>query len=332
VSLYRAETRRLSKRRLTRIFVLLALLVLGLVAGGTAYTHEKTTAKTLAAAKAEADRDYQEQIGYAEQAKQECLKDPKAFGGNCENIEPPTRDQIPDDQFLTPQFDFRRDFSNMVMAWAALLALAAFVIGASFVGAEWSSGGMSNLLLWRPQRLRVLSTKLSALLTWLAGLSVLSGAAWTGLFWVIATLRGTTEKMTAGAWQSLGLTGLRGLGMVLVAGVIGFGLASIGRHTAAALGVAIGVIVVFQFGLAVVLELARARFYEAYLLPVWISAWMSKSYEVVDSNAPCDYSATGGCESPVFTITWQMAGLVFAAVSIIIVGIAMWTIRRRDIT
>ena len=38
------------------------------------------------------------------------------------------------------------------------------MIGASFVGAEWNSGGMMNLLLWRPQRLKVLSTKLAALL------------------------------------------------------------------------------------------------------------------------------------------------------------------------
>ncbi|MFC3992186.1 ABC transporter permease subunit [Actinoplanes siamensis] len=332
MSLYTAETRRLSKRRFTRFFVLIALIVLGLLAGGTAYTHEKTTARTRAAAEAAADRAYQEQLGYAEQARQDCRKDPTSYGGNCDGISPPTRDQISAEQFLTPPFDFRADFPALVIAWAALLALVAFIIGASFVGAEWNSGGMMNLLLWRPQRLRVLSTKLSALLTWLAGLGVLSGAAWTGLFWLIATLRGSTAGMTPGAWQSLGLTGLRGLGLVLMAGAIGFGAASIGRHTAAALGVAIGVIVIFQFGLAIVLELARVRFYEAYLLPAWIGAWMVKSYDVVDYRAPCVYSATNSCEPPVLTITWQMAGGLFAAVSIIIVGVAMWTIRKRDIT
>lgn len=332
MSLFKAETRRLSKRRFTRFFVLLALIILGLVAGGTAYTHQKASAATLAAAEKEADQAWQEQVRYAEQAQQECQKDPSQYGGDCSGITPPTREDFPADQFMTPRFDFRQDYPAMVIVWAALLALVAFVIGASFVGAEWNSGGMMNLLLWRPQRLRVLSTKLSALLSWLFGLSVLTGAVWTGLFWLIATLRGTTEKMTPGAWQSLGLTGLRGLGLVLVAGAIGFGVASIGRHTAAALGAAIGVIVVFQFGLAIVLELARARFYEAYLLPAWIGAWMAKSYEVVDYNAPCDFSATNGCESPTFTITWEMAGGLFAAVSIIIVGTAMWTIRRRDIT
>ncbi|MFI1991465.1 ABC transporter permease subunit [Actinoplanes sp. NPDC020271] len=332
MSLFRAETRRLSKRRFTRSFVIIALVVLGLIAGGTAYTHEKTTAQTRAAAEAAADQDYQEQLRYAEQARVNCKKNPADFGGDCDSITGPAREDISSDQFLTPQFNFRQDFPAMVIAWAALLALVAFVIGASFVGAEWNSGGMMNLLLWRPQRLRVLSTKLSALLTWLFGLSVVTGAVWTGLFWLIATLRGTTEEMTPGAWQSLGLTGLRGLGLVLVAGMIGFGVASIGRHTAAALGAAIGVIVIFQFGLAIVLELAQARFYDAYLLPAWIGAWMAKSYEITDYNAPCDFSATQGCEQPTLTITWEMAGSLFAAVSIIIVGVAMWTIRRRDIT
>ena len=43
------------------------------------------------------------------------------------------------------------------MPFAAILALVGFVIGASFVGAEWSTGGMMNLLLWRPKRLTVCS-------------------------------------------------------------------------------------------------------------------------------------------------------------------------------
>jgi len=53
--------------------------------------------------------------------------------------------------------------SRMVTTFAAVLALVAYIVGASFVGAEWSSGGMMNLLLWRPRRLQVLGTKLAVL-------------------------------------------------------------------------------------------------------------------------------------------------------------------------
>ncbi|GIF11139.1 ABC transporter permease subunit [Actinoplanes teichomyceticus] len=332
MSLYRAETRRLVKRRFTRFFVLLALLALGLIAAGVAYSNHKATPEVIATAQADADRSYERDVQTAERDRQNCATSPEQYGGDCANLWTPSRDDYRAVNYMPSQFDFRENYPAMLITLAALLALVAFIIGASFVGAEWSSGGMMNLLLWRPQRIRVLSTKLAALLVSSLGLAVLAGAAWTGLFWLIANLRGTTERMTPGAWQSIGLMGLRGLGLVLVAGALGFGLASLGRHTAAALGAAIGVVVVFQFGLAIVLELAKARFYEAYLLPSWIAAWMFKSYEVTDYNAPCDFSATSGCEPPTLTITWQLAGGVFAAVAIIIVGAAMLTMRKRDIT
>ncbi|GIE90423.1 ABC transporter permease subunit [Actinoplanes regularis] len=332
MSLYRAETRRLSKRRFTRLFVVLVLLVLGLLAAGTAYSYQKVTPAALAAAQADAERDFQEQVKFAEQEKERCVQAPAEFGGSCDELWVPVREDYRAENYMPSPFDFRESFPDMVITFAALLALVAFIIGASFVGAEWNSGGMMNLLLWRPQRLQVLATKLSALIVWLFGLTVLTGAAWTGLFWLIATFRGTTARMTPGVWQSIGLTGLRGLGLVLVAGAIGFGIASIGRHTAAALGAVLAVAVVFQFGLGVVLELAKVKFAQAYLLPYWILAWMYKSTEVIDDNAPCDFSVTTGCEQPVFTITWQLAGAVFLLVTTIIVGAAMWTIRRRDIT
>ena len=41
---------------------------------------------------------------------------------------------------------------------------------------------------------------------------------------------------------------------------------------------------------------------------------------------------SGDCQPPTFTITWPMAGGVMAAVFVAIVGAAMWTMRKRDIT
>jgi ABC-type transport system involved in multi-copper enzyme maturation permease subunit len=219
----------------------------------------------------------------------------------------------------------------MVITFAAILALTAFVIGASYVGAEWSSGGMMNLLLWRPQRLKVLSTKLVALLVGLTVVTVVAAAAWTGIFVLIANLRGTTASMTSGAWQSFALMELRALGLVLAAGVIGFGIASVGRHTALALGVAVGVIVVFQFGLYTVLSLASAKFAEAWLLPSWGIAWMQKELTLQDYNS-CDFSAFEGCQPAQLVLTWPMAGGLMAIAVVLVVGLAMWTMRSRDIT
>ncbi|MEV6600591.1 ABC transporter permease subunit [Actinoplanes sp. NPDC051346] len=328
MSLYTAETRRLTKRRFTRFFVLGVLVVLAAIAVVMFFSNEKATPRTLAVAETRAEEQFRQDQTIAETERKACEARP---GEDCTGYWVPTREDYKAEQFLPPSFDFREEFGVLAVALAALLAVMAFVIGATFVGAEWSSGGMMNLLLWRPQRLKVLGTKLGALLVALTGLTVVVSAAWTGFFALTASLRGSLDSMTSGAWQSFLLMELRGLAVVLVAGVIGFGLASIGRHTAVAMGVAIGVVVLFQFGLGTVLSMAGARWVEAYLIPTWLIAWMDKSYEISDWSAPCVYSPQG-CEPPTMTITWPMAGGVFAAVLAVVIGTAMWTMRNRDIT
>jgi ABC-2 type transport system permease protein len=336
VSLYRAETRRLVKRRFTKLFVAGALAVLAAVAVGMFFTNQKVGPEQVAQAQAQAQSDYQQAVEQATREKNDCVAakgTPRAgqYPANCDEMYAPQQSEFDPKWHMPPTFDFREKFPDMVTTLAALLALAAFVIGASYVGAEWNSGGMMNLLLWRPQRLRVLGTKLAALLVGLTALTVVVSVVWTALFRLIAALRGTAEGMTSGAWQSIGLMELRALGMVLVAAAVGFGLASVGRHTAMALGAVLGVIVVFQFGLGSVLAMAGVKFAEAYLIPIWIIAWMDKSIKIEDYNS-CDFSAVSGCQPDSITITWQMAGGVMAAIFVLIVGAAMWTMRKRDIT
>ena len=335
MSLYRAETRRLLKRRFTKLFVAGALVVLAAIAAGTFLSNQKIGPGEIAAAQAQARANYERAAADMAAEKQRCeaaqgTPEASNWPPGCEFAGPSESDFKPE-WFMRPTFEFREEFPAMMIAFAALLALLAYVVGASFVGAEWHSGGMMNLLLWRPQRIQVLATKLAAFLVWLTGLTVVLAALWTAGFLLIAELRGSSAGMTPGAWRSIGLLELRALALVVVAGAAGFGLASIGRHTATALGAAIGLLVVLQFGLRAVLGLADVKFADAYLVPVWILAWMTKSYQVQDFTS-CDFSPTGGCEPDSFTITWPMAGAVLAAVLVIIVGATLWTIRSRDIT
>jgi ABC-2 type transport system permease protein len=339
VSLFRTEVRRLRKRRFVRYMALLGLLVLVAVAGGTYLTNQKIGPAQVAAAEQAADRDYQQQIQFTEQYRRDCervqangtAQEKANFPPDCSTIQPPPREAIETRWFLPPTFDFRAKFEPMITAFAAILALVAFVAGASFIGAEWSSGGMMNLLLWRPRRLSVLLTKLAALVTGLVVLFVLAGAAYTAGFWAIGTYRGTTTGMTDGVWRSFALTGLRGFALVLAAGAIGFGLASLGRHTAVALGGALGVAVVGQFGLGIVLSIAQVRFFEAWLLPVQMQAWMHRKVTLQDWRS-CEMSFGGQCEPATKDITWHDSGLLIVAGVVVVVGAAMWAMRRRDVT
>ncbi|SCL61306.1 ABC transporter permease subunit [Micromonospora peucetia] len=338
MSLYRTELRRLAKRRFTRWMSLLGLLVLAAVVVGIFASNEKIDAAALAKAERAAEQQWQRDVQQNAQYRAECDKAKAAgtsqdggFPEDCSVIQPPPREAIQTDWFLPSTFDFRKNFGFALLPLAAILALVGFVVGASFVGAEWNTGGMMNLLLWRPKRLTVLLTKLAALLTGLVALAVPTTVLWFGSFWLVATFRGSTEKMTSGVWQSFALTGLRGLVLALFAATIGFALASLGRHTAMALGGAIGVMVVGQFGLAILLQMAGVRFAEAWLLPTYALAWLDKKVTLEDWDA-CQATYFGDCKPDTMDITWQQSSVMMAVGFTVILGAALWTMRRRDIS
>ncbi|MFI5932557.1 ABC transporter permease subunit [Actinoplanes sp. NPDC051494] len=330
MSLYTAETRRLTKRRFTRFFSIGVVLVLAAIVVGMFFTNNKLTPERMAGAQVEADQAYQQAIKDSAEQKKLCLANSPNPDVECANWYEPQPEDFQAEWYMPATFLFEEQFPLLVTALAAILAVAAFVIGATFVGAEWHSGGMMNLLLWRPRRLQVLGTKLGALLVALTAATVVLSIVYTGLLALVANLRGTLDGMTSGTWQSFALMELRGLVVVLVAGAIGFGLASIGRHTAVAMGVIIGVLVVFQFGLGTILAIAEVKFVEAYLIPAWLSAWMDKEIKLEDYNS-CVPTPTG-CESDTLTLHWPAAGGIMAFLLVAVVGTAMWTMRKRDIT
>ncbi|SCL14354.1 ABC-2 family transporter protein [Micromonospora rhizosphaerae] len=338
MSLYRTELRRLAKRRFARWLTLLGLLVLAAVVLGVFFTNSKIDAGARATAERRAEQQYQEQVRFIEQERVACEQakaagtaDNGRFPPECSMISPPPREAFQAQWFLPPSFDFRKDFGFLLLPLAAILSLVGFVVGASFVGAEWNTGGMMNLLLWRPKRLKVLLTKLAALLTGLLALAVPATALWFGSFWLVAMFRGSTDKMTSGAWQSFALTGLRGLVLALVSATLGFALASLGRHTAMALGGAVAVMVVGQFGLGILLTMAGVRFAEAWLLPTYALAWMRKKVTLENWEA-CKATPFGECRPETLDITWQQSSVLLAVGVTVILGAALWAMRRRDIS
>ena len=337
MSLYRTELRRLAKRRFTRWMTVLGLLVLAAVVVGSFFSNQKIDAATVARAERAAEAQWQRDVQINEQFRAECDRakasgaaQPGQFPDDCSQITPPPREAIEAQWFLPSTFDFRKNFGFTLLPLAAILALVGFIVGASFVGAEWSTGGMMNLLLWRPKRLTVLLTKLAALLTGLLALAVTTTALWFGSFWLVATLRGTTEKMTSGAWQSFALTGLRGVALAVVLTIVGFGLASLGRHTAMALGGVVALMVVGQFGLGILLELSGVKFAEAWLLPTYAVAWMQKEV-VLENWDACQATYFGECKPETLEITWQQSSLLLGVGAVLILGAALWAMRRRDV-
>lgn len=343
MSLFVAELRRLSKRRFAQLMAVLVVLLLATVVAIMAATHYKPGPEARARAEARAAAQYEEDQRWLEQGLAQCeaywASEPTEvfppWPEDCEEIRTwlATPEQMVE-WYMPPTFEFSTRFKPMNNLFAGLLAMAAFVVGASFIGAEWRSGGMTNLLLWRPRRRQVLTVKLAALLAVLFGSTVLLAALWTGAFWLVAVFRGVTNTMTSGAWQSIALAELRGLVMVLAAGTAGFALASLGRHTAAAMGAAIGSFVIGVAGVFVVFAgMLELRYWEAWLWVTYVRAWMNGSVRLTDFNAPCGFIAPGGdCVQPALVITWPVAGLGIAGVLLLMLFAAMWHIRHRDVT
>lgn len=341
MSLVRAEVRRLCKRRFTRWMLGFVILVLGAVVAGIAVSNQKPGPDARAEAEARAQQEYQNSLPWIEEEIRECERSRTTgerdsfapWPEDCQDIRewhPGPEEMV--EWYLPPAFDFRGQFENLLVVFAGVLAMFGFIVGASFVGAEWRSGGMMNLLLWRPRRLQVLGAKLVTLVGGLAGVGVLLGVAWTASLWLTATFRGITDTMTAGAWQSFGLAGLRALVLVLVAGAAGFAIASLGRHTATALGAVLAAFVVGVIGVAAVVNTAGTRYPEAWLWTSYVDAWMRRSVTFYDYRSCEGFAGFQECLPAELTVTWQVAGLGIGAALVLLLGAAMWHMRQRDVT
>jgi hypothetical protein len=340
MSLVRAELRRLVKRRFIRWMLVITLAVLALIATVIFASNQQPGPGALARAQAQAEQHYQENLRFMEQEIEACQQardagedsDLRGWPEDCEEIRQwygETSVEEMTQWFMPPTFDFRNSFGEMLTVFTVLLAMFGFLVGASFVGAEWRTGGMMNLLLWEPRRLRAFGAKLGTLLVSVLGLGIVLSPGWTAVMWWIARRRGITDTMTVGAWQSFGLTGLRGLVLVLAATALGFAIASIGRHTAMALGAAMVAAVVGLYGVLIAVTLSGVDHPQRWL---WISypiAWMQRRM-VLGEEVSC--GPDGECARRVVEITWQSAGLVIAAVVVLLVGAAMWHMRARDVT
>jgi hypothetical protein len=316
------------------------LMILGFVAIAGAFSLSSRQIGPTEVAAAEAEAAQQEEVARrqaaaeradCERAKESGTADERfGQGFDCAQITGPPPGTFEAEWFLPYQFDFREQFSTFIAVFAGIMALFAFIVGASFVGAEWSSGGMMNLLLWRPRRLGVLFTKLGVLLGSMLVIGLVLGALWTVSFWLIGRYDGQLGKLTMGAWQSFALDGARGLGLVLAVGAVGFGLASVGRHTAMALGAAVAVGVVSEIGIRIVMAILGVPFGDRYVLSTYAISWFLKRYELTDYSS-CDF-VQGQCEPKQLLVTWQDSALVFGIGTAAVLVAATWLMRRRDIT
>jgi hypothetical protein len=327
-SLFRAEVHRFRSRRFIHVLLGVAMAiwvfatVIGLLNVGT------PTPDDYAAAQAQLEQ----MVAEAERGRELCLENPGPIPEDV-SVEEWCGPEVTEanfggvDSFLAEApFDFGGAGTNGALGVAALSAALAFIVGATWIGAEWSTRSIVALLFWVPRRLTVMGVKIAVLVVAAAVFGVLTQAAWLATAGILDAVAGTGEAQPDGFWSTLLQTQARAVLLTVFAALLGFGLTNLVRNTGAALGIA--------FVYVVVVENATRIFrphWDPFLLSTnavglvqdggyTLQIWDQSSISADGSIVPVEYYL-GPLQSAVF----------LGAVATVIVCIGVLLFTRRDV-
>jgi ABC-2 type transport system permease protein len=231
-----AELGRLRSRRLTWIAVALVALVIALLQIAVWQSVKPLTPAELAQGQAQyqqARQDYeQNREQYAEQEKQ-CV-DAGNTAEQC-HYEPK-----PEDYASRSVIPFPEIAKITLTSSVFLTTLTLLLLGASFIGAEYTSGALANWLSFIPERGKVFATKLLALTLVAAVFTALTSAVTIVAAVLVSRAVGGSVSEVGNLFQ----IGGRGVLIGVIGTVLGFCLAMVTRHTIAAAGVVLGYLLV----------------------------------------------------------------------------------------
>jgi hypothetical protein len=318
--LLRSELRRFPARRFIRLLLGLGLLgwLVAVAIGLTQYGHP--SAADLASARHQVDQV----VSDSNAGRQQCLADPPQAppGIPADQLcgEPVTAAEVPLDQFLAdPPFSLERSGTSGALGFGAVAAVLGFLIGATWIGAEWSSRSLVALLFWEPRRLRVAGAKIGVLIGASALLGVIAQAAWLAMAGILNATAGDGGKLPGNFWSALFALQGRSVLLTVFAALIGFGLANLTRNTGAALGAG------FVY-FAIVETAVRA------LRPTW-QPWLLSNNAVAlmyprGLRIFIPDRAGAGQEYVIHNLP---AGVLLGVVTAVVVGVGVVLFARRDL-
>lgn len=314
----RAEIRRLFTRRLT----LLALLgLLALVALFQLQVNAMVTPPSPEAVAA-AQAEYQEYLEDWEANREEWEAECVADGGSAQECATERPDPEGWGLAATP-YD---EAAGMAVTFGAYLGgMVIFVVTASFIGAEVTTGSLANWLTFVPDRRRVYAGKLLVA----AGFSLLVGLAVSALTVAVSALLTLAHGQPLTGLPDIVAMAARGALVVGIFGVLGFCVALLTGSTGATIGVLLGAI----FVLYVRIVLAYASRWAQLPAPMSPDVNLQAVLNKGTTYAPSAGSGTGeGYPSVEKTLSvWHGLGY-WAVVLALLIAVTWHVFRRRDVT
>jgi len=318
-----AEVSRLWSRRLTWVAMVVLLLAVAGLQVAVLQSVRPLTAAELAQGQAqyeEAKQQYDVEAEVRAEEQQDCLDQ-----GNPPDV---CSFEGPSPEDFAPRFVI--EFSDVapvvltVMVFAVTLGF--LFLGASFIGAEYSSGALANWMSFIPQRGQVFSSKLIALVLSAALVSAAVSALTLGVAVVIARAVGAR---VSGVGRLAELGG-RGVVVAVIGAVLGFTLAMLTRHTIAAAGMLLGTLLVSYIFNILTFAIPSLQGIKPWLPEVNLQAFLNHGYQYETYDTAITES---GSEPQVVQHTISFAhgaGYWGVVLTVFIVGTFL-LFRRRDI-
>jgi len=325
-SLLRSELHRFRSRRF--IQVVLAVAVIGwIVATIIALTQFGNPSD---AEIARAEQQISTDVASMHQAWEDCQAHPEQGppGVAPEDFcgPEPTRDTQRLEWYLDKApFDFGATGNDGALAFAALSAVVAALVGATWIGAEWSTRSLVALLFWVPRRMQVMAAKLLVLVGAAALIGVVAQAGWLAMSGILRAVEGSDNQLPHGFWSDLLQTQGRGVLLTVIAALLAFGLTNLVRNTGAALGIAFVYLIIVE-------SAVRA------MRPHW-SPWLLSDNAVglVKHGGNTIYfydgipDSTGFVPQVEYYLGHLQAGVYLGAVTVVVVALGAVLFARRDI-
>lgn len=312
--LLRVELIRLFSRRAVVVIMLLGALTLGGVTAGLLYENRPVSATEIASAQEQLDRDSR----YTQRSLDRCVER-SANAGRCKNrygYQPSLNDYLYRSQ-LSP-----REYKDWLIPMAGISAVLAVLIGATFIGADYASGSLGTQLLFEPSRSKVWAAK---------AVAVVLGAGAFGL--ISLGLANAAIYLMAKAWDRPMPEGLlgdystaigRGALFTAAAGLLGYALVLISRHTVAALGIVALYLVAAETVLRMVSQGSEKWLLSNHVLALVGGSFKRKLY-------PTSCFDRASCRPEVLHFTLPFA-ISYLGAGLLAIAIGAWILfQRRDV-
>jgi ABC-type transport system involved in multi-copper enzyme maturation permease subunit len=212
--------------------------------------------------------------------------------------------------------------SNVGDILGPLLPVMAWVIGASFIGADAKTGMLEQLLTWEPRRMRFLATRAVVAAVSVAVLAIALSTLLVVLLYGLAAATGTVDGTSSEVWGDIAMLVLRSGAASGLFAVLGLGVtALINSSTGSIVGFMIYWLIIE--GTLVMLFLPRIAAY----LPV-INASSFATGSPVERLAG---SVLSGESDFVEDHTYLVAGAVLLMWSLVAFAVGALAFHRRDI-